>query len=86
MRFRNHCIDLTPETEGHYNLALNRRKVIFIVHVSTLVRLFDVRDVQVPRVVVIVRNAHARVARYHVVLHGEERRLLHILHEYPGNL
>lgn len=57
-----------------------------LAHVTALVLLVHVLDVQIPGaalVVLVVRDADARITRYHVIVHGQNCRLLEV---HPGNL
>ena len=53
------------------------------LHVAAAIRFLNGGDVQVPRVVLVVRDANARIARDDVVLHSQDSRPLHI---DPGDL
>lgn len=58
-------------------LRLGRSRVD-LTHVATLVLFVYWGDVQEPRAVLVVRNADARVARDHVVVHRQDGRLLEV--------
>lgn len=54
-----------------------------LAHVPPPVHLLYVLDVQIPRAVVVVRQADARVLSYYVVVDAEDRLGVH---SYPRNL
>lgn len=56
---------------------------IYLTHVPPLVLLLHVTDMQEPRAVLIVRDADARIPRYHVIVYGEDRGLLKV---HPSHL
>lgn len=63
-----------------------RRHGIDLAHVSTSVLLLHVVDVQKPRfvfVVLVMRDAYSRISGDHVIVHGQNGRLLEM---DPGHL